>query len=172
MKIVRSLLAQGLSHQEVMKAARQEGADPKKVSNILANIADAPRIQENRRGILFFQIGLLMINLAVTAEIAWQGFQHQDPLFYAMAAGCLLFTAAFWYGISRNFASAYLAVIFLTAYSCTRVLPALKETPVQTGLSLLLAIIVIAMAIRLKLRLFPQQNFFNTRKQAGGGLCF
>ncbi|MFT3883179.1 MAG: hypothetical protein QM703_26450 [Gemmatales bacterium] len=172
MKIVSPLLAQGLPHQEVMKAALKQGANPKKVSNFLANVADAPRLQENRTGILVFQLCLLLLNLAFVADVFFNGFENLAPYNYALAGACLLFTAAFWYGISRNFASAYLAVIIMTASACVRVLPALKYTPEKTSLSLLLAVIVIAMAVRLKFRLFPQQNFFNTRKRADGGLCY
>jgi hypothetical protein len=172
MKIVSPLLAQGLSHQEVMKAALKLGANQKKVSNFLANVADAPLVEENRQGIRLFQICMLLLNLAVVAEVTWHGYSQHEPIYFALAGGALLFTVAFWYGISRNFASAYLAVIFMTAYSCVQVLPSIKLTPERTIPSLLLAVILIAMAVRLKLRLFPLQNFFNTRKRADGALCY
>lgn len=172
MKIVSPLLAQGLSHKEVMKAALAQGVDRKKVSNFLANVADAPLIEVNRTGILTFQLLLLLLNLSVVAAMVWHGYANHEPVYYAGAAGGLLFSAAFWYGISRNFASAYLAVIILTVTSCIRVLPALKETPEQTVPSLILALIVVGLAVRLKSRLFPRQNFFNSKKQPEGGLCY
>lgn len=172
MKIVSPLLAQGLPHKEVMKAALAQGANPKKVSNFLANVADAPLLQENRQGILVFQIYMLLINLAFVTDVFFHGYDRLAPFNYLVAGIGLLVTAAFWYGISRNFASAYLAVIIMTSSACVRVLPAFKDAPGQTILSVILAIILVGMAVRLKFRLFPQQNFFNSRKRADGGLCY
>lgn len=172
MKIVSPLLAQGLPHQEVMKAAVAQGADSRKVSNFLANVADAPLLIENRQGIRAFQIYLLLLNLAFVADMFLHGFGSLAPWNYLVAGIGLIVTAAFWYGISRNFASAYLAVIFLTGSACVRVMPAFKDAPGQTLLSVLLAVVLIAMAVRLKLRLFPHQNFFNSRKRADGALCY
>jgi len=172
MKIVSPLLAQGLPHQEVMKAAVAQGAHPKKVSNFLANVADAPLIEENRQGILVFQFYMLMVNLAFVADVFFHGFDRLEPFNYPLAGVGLLVAAAFWYGISRNFASAYLAVIIMTASACVRVLPAFKESPGQAMLSILFAVILIGMAVRLKFRLFPHQNFLNSRKRADGGLCY
>ncbi len=172
MKIVSPLLAQGLSHQQVVKAALAQGADPRKVNNFLANVADAPLIEENRTGIYVMQGYLLLLNLAFVAEVFFHGFQGIEPFNSPLAGGGLLITAAFWYGISRNFASAYLAVIIMTASACVRALPAFKDAPGQTMLSVFLGVVLIGMAVRLKLRLFPHQNFFNSRKRADGTLCY
>lgn len=172
MKAVNHLLALGLSHREIIQKAPSLGIDVKKAQNYLANVADAPLIKENRPAIMTMQVYMLVLNCLAMGSLAWLGWHEQETFYYIMAGAGALFTAGFWYGISKNRASAYVAVCYLTGLASLQALRGMKEAPGIILMCVLLNIVLIAMAVRLKLRLFPHQNFFNTKKRQDGCLCY
>lgn len=172
MKAVDQLLAQGLTHAQIIKTADTLGLDMKKLQNYLANTADAPLIREHRPAILTMQVYMLTLNCLAVGSMAWLGWHEQEVMYYIAAGVGALFTAAFWYGISRHRASAYVAVCFLTGLACMQALRAVKEAPATVMICVMLNLILIAMAVRLKLKLFPQQNFLNSKKRQDGCLSY
>ena len=129
MKAVDQLLAQGLTHAEIVNQANKLGVDNKKLHNYLANTADAPLVAEHRPAIVTMQVYMLTLNCLSVGCMAWLGWQEQEMMYYIAAGVGVLFTAAFWYGISKNRASAYVAVCCLTGVASMQALRGMKEAP-------------------------------------------
>lgn len=109
MKLIQTLLDQGMNHQDVTQQALKLGTEKKNVARYLANVADAPLIKAHRNEINILQAYMLLLNLLTIASLAWQGYEQDSPIFYGLVA------LACWYGISRHRASAYIAVCMMTA---------------------------------------------------------
>lgn len=164
MKLVNELLAQGLPHDAIRKVVSPQDVSPEKLEKYLSNIADAPLVKTHRLGILGFQLYLLALNTLAVGSLAWLGYSQGQPFFFGLAGVGVLIAFACWYGISRNMASAYVGVCCLTATGSMQLLKAMKEDPTTVGICLFLNLLLIAYAVSMKFMLFPQQNFFNTKK--------
>lgn len=172
MKLIQTLLDQGMNHQDVTHQALKLGTEQKDIARYLANIADAPLIQAHRNGIIILQAYLLLLNLLAIASLAWLGYEQNNPLLYGLAGFAGLIALACWYGISRHRASAYIAVCMMTALGSLQAVRGFAEAPALICVCIALNLVLIVLAARLKLKLFPHQNFFNNRKSPNGILCY
>ncbi|MBL8823726.1 MAG: hypothetical protein JNJ77_14150 [Planctomycetia bacterium] len=172
MKLIQTLLDQGMNHQEATNQALKLGMEKKNVARFLANIADAPLIQSHQNEITFLQAYMMLLNVIAIASLTWLGYEQSNQLFYGLAGFAVVIALACWYGISRHRASAYVAVCMLTAMSSMQALRGFQESPAMVSVCIALNLILIGLAIRLKLKLFPQQNFFNNKKCENGNLCY
>lgn len=172
MKLVDALLAQKLPHAQILRAALKSGEDHKKVSLKLAYTADAPLAQQYRNDIRILMAYLGLLSLTSISALVWVGFETTEMIYYIMAGVAVLLTALMMYALMKNRAGAYLGIISLTALSCFQALKMVKEAPAIVIVCLVLNLILIAMAARLKFKLFPNQNYFNTKKDETGCLAF
>ena len=171
MKTVKKLLKQGVDKKEIYNSAMQEGLNPKKVSRFLANFPDKDRSDKYNTAnkVLVFIYGLLSVFsllqvLVLTSDMS-------SGLTLALVAFSLILPIAVIYSIYKKQAIGYLLLSF---FSVKGILNAIKEFGSHPNdieaIGLLVAIAInfsiLIYVVSLKKKLFPHQNFFNSRKNS------
>lgn len=172
MQVVNTLLAQGLSHEEIYQTALKAGIDHQQVCKQLAFVADARLVERHRSAIRMLAGYLGLLSLGSIGALLWVGVETQEMLYYACAGIALLMTLAFLFALKKNRAQAYTSIVMLTLLGSFQGMRHMQESPGVIMACVLLNLILVGLALRLKYKLFPRQNFLHTKKQPDGCLVF
>ena len=172
MKIVRRLLNEGENKKSIFEKALAEGLNPKKVSKYLAMYPDPEESEKyNRANNILLGICSLLVFLGVLSVMPLISELSLDLILVVLAfallvPGCVIFC------IYDKRSIGYLVLCFflfkgvLDSFVDYEVGSAEFLVTVVLNASLLIYIVI------LKKKLFPHQNFFNTKKDDEGVTIF
>jgi hypothetical protein len=172
MKIVKRLMKQGVDKKDIFSRAIDEGLNPKKVSKHLAMYPDPEESEVYRRanniliGIYVFLVVVGLLNAAsVLAELP-------TAAILGVLAFALLIPGAVIYCIYRKQSIGYLFFAFFLGKGILDSFQGYESDPIAVGIGIGINLCLIVYVVILKNKLFPYQNFFNTKKNNGGIAIF
>ena len=172
MKIVKRLLKEGENKKTIFDQATEEGLNPKKVSKYLAMYPDKEESEKyNRANNILIGIYSVMVLLSMLGAVSMISELPQAAI-YGVLAFALLIRAAIIYCIYKKQSIGYLLLCF---FLFKGILDSFKEyqadpTGVLVGIAISASLLIYV--IVLKSKLFPYQNFFNTKKNNEGIAVF
>lgn len=172
MKIVKRLLKEGKNKKDVFKQATEEGFNPKKVSKYLAMYPDIEESEKyngaNNILIGIYSIMVLLSMLGAASRIS----ELPQAVIYGVVAFALLIPAAVIYCIYKKQAIGYLILCFFLLKGILDTLKEYEADPVGVLVGVAISASLLIYVVVLKYKIFPHQNFFNTKKNNEGIAIF
>ncbi|MEM9257365.1 MAG: hypothetical protein AAGA91_18140 [Pseudomonadota bacterium] len=172
MKIVKRLLKEGENKGSIFEKASAEGLNPKKVSKYLAMYPD-PEESENYNRANNILIGiysvLVLLGLLGATHIL---FELPAGAMLGVLAFALLIPGAIIYCIYKKQSIGYLILCFFLFKGILDSFKEYEASPVGVWVGVAINACLVVYVVILKNKLFPHQNFFNTKKSGEGIAIF
>jgi hypothetical protein len=168
MKIVKRLLKEGENKESIFEKASAEGLNPKKVSKYLAMYPDAEESENYNRAnnvLIGIYSVLVLLGLLGAAPIL---SELPTGAILGVLAFALLIPSAVIYCIYKKQSIGYLILCFFLFKGILDSFKEYEADPVGVWVGVAINVCLIIYVVILKNKLFPHQNFFNTKKDAEG----
>jgi len=171
-KIVKKLLSEGLSKQEVFEKASSDGLNLKKVAKQLSIYPD------DRESNKYNKANNILIGLySLIVAIGLIGFIPMLTEFQAVGmvlvlSFALLIPGAIIYCIYKKQSLGYLILCFFLFKGVLDSFKGIETDPLAVWVGVSINVCLIIYIVVLKNKLFPHQNFFNTKKDNNGFVVF
>lgn len=168
MKIVKRLLKEGENKNSIFEKASVEGLNPQKVSKYLAMYPDAEESKKYNRA--------NNILIGVYSVLVLLGLLGAAPILSELPVGAMLGILAFAllipgaviYCIYKKQSIGYLILCFFLLKGILDSFKEYEADPIWVWVGVAINSCFIVYVVILKNKLFPHQNFFNTKKNAEG----
>lgn len=172
MKIVKRLLKEGLNKEDVFAKASEEKLDPQKVSKYLAMYPDVEESEKYGRAnniLVGIYSVMVLLNLIGAAPML-----SEIPVAATVVvlAFLLLIPGAVIYCIYKKQAIGYLILCFLLVKGALESFNEYQEEPLWILVVVAINTCLLLYVVILKNKLFPYQNFFNTKRNGNGVFIF
>jgi len=172
MKIVKRLIKEGVDKKEIFAKATDEGLNPKKVSRLLAMYPDAEESEKyNKANNILIGIYSVLVLLGILGATSMLSELPPEAIL-GIIAFALLIPIALVYVIYKKQSLGYLALSFFLIKGITDSFKEYETDPTSVWIGVGLSVCLIGFAVILKNKLFPHQNFFNTKKDSDGIYIF
>lgn len=172
MKIVERLLKEGENKNIIFEKASDEGLNPKKVSKYLAMYPDADDAEKYNKAnnilIGIYSVFVLLGLLGVAPMLS----ELSIAAILGVLAFALLIPGAVIYFIYKKQSIGYLIICFFLFKGILDSFKGFESDPTGVLVGIIANTCLIVYVIILKNKLFPHQNFFNTRKNDEGIAIF
>ncbi|WP_332419115.1 hypothetical protein [Vibrio metschnikovii] len=172
MKIVKRLLKEGENKMSIFEKALAEGLNPKKVSKYLAMYPDAEESEKYNRAnkiLIGIYSVLVLLGLLGAAPIL---SELPNGAILGVLAFALLIPVAVINCIYKKQSIGYLILCFFLFKGILDSFKGYEADPVGVWVGGAINISLIIYVVILKNKLFPHQNFFNTKKNDEGVSIF
>ncbi len=167
MKIVRNLLKEGKTKQEIFEKASDEGLKQKKVAKYLARHPDPEEAEKyNKANMLLVGLCVVLVLLRVWT-ISLLSIEFTSVVVLAAVFPLVILCAATYY-IFKMQPSGYLILCYILAIGILNSFKLIPSYPLPILLAISMSIILIIYAVVLKYAIFPYQNFSNSMKDSDG----
>lgn len=168
MKTVKRLLKEGENKRSIFEKASAEGLNPQRVSRYLAIYPDAEESKiYNRANNILICIYSVFVLLGLLGVVP---FLSELPV--GAIIGILVFVlfipGAVMYCIYKKQSIGYLVLCFFLFKGILDSLKGYEADPVEVWVGVAINAFLFVYVVILKNKLFPHQNFFNTKKDAEG----
>ncbi|MES0489949.1 MAG: hypothetical protein ABUK01_08165 [Leptospirales bacterium] len=172
MKIVKRLIKEGVDKKEIFAKASDEGLNPKKVSRLLAMYPDVEESEKyNKANNILIGIYIVMVLFGILGAASMLNELPTEAIL-GILAFALLIPIAVIYILYKKQALGYLVLSFFLIKGITDSIKEYQTDPVAVWIGVGLSACLIVYAVILKIKLFPHQNFFNTKKDSDGIVIF
>ncbi|WP_031565934.1 hypothetical protein [Rheinheimera texasensis] len=172
MKIVKRLLKQGENKNSIFEKASAEGLNPKKVSKYLSMYPDAEESENyNRANNILIALYSVLVLLGVLGASPFLSGLPVGAMF-AVLAFALLIPGAVIYYIYKKQSMGYLVLCFFLLKGILDSFKEYEADPMAVWVGVIINACLIVYVVILKNKLFPYQNFFNTKKDVEGFSIF
>jgi hypothetical protein len=172
MKIVKRLLKEGESKNNIFDQATGKGLNPKKVSKYLASHPDKEEAEKYSRAnnmlIGIYSVVVLLSMLGAVSMIS----ELPRAAIYGVLAFSLLIPAVVIYCIYKKQSIGYLLLCFFLVKGIIDSFKEYEADPTGVLVGVAISGSLLIYVIVLKIKLFPYQNFFNTKKNSEGIAVF
>ena len=168
MKTVKKQLAAGLSKIEIFEKASIDGLNLKKVSKYLAMFPDSEEsLKYNKANNILIGIYSILVILGLLGSLS---MLSSLPLagIIAVLLFALLIPAAVIYSIYKKQSIGYIILCFFLLKGILDSFKGYEADPTSVLIGVSINVALIIFIIILKSKLFPHQNFFNTKKGDDG----
>ena len=168
MKISKKQLAAGLSKKEIFEKASVEERDLKKVSQYLAMFPDKEESKKyNKANNILLGIYAL---LTIMSLFGLSSMFSELPLIVSILAQSfdLLIFGTVIYFVSKKMSVGYFLLSFFVFKGALNAFKGYESDPASVWFALFINIALLIFIVVLKRKLFPHQNFFNTKKDSDG----
>lgn len=172
MKFVKRLMKEEVNKKEIFERASDEGLNPKKVSKYLAMYPDPDDATKyNKANKILIGLYFAMVLLSMLGAVSMLT-ELPPAAIFGVLAFALLLPGAVMYFIYKKQSVGYLVLCFFLIKGILDSLKEYESDPtgvlIGAGISLCLLVYVVV----LKNKMFPHQNFFNTKKNSEGIAIF
>jgi hypothetical protein len=175
MKLVKSLMKQGVDKGEIFARAIDQGLNPKKVSRYLSGFPDKSLSEKYHKANIIF----LSIYGALVFRGIWSvyGMLSESPLkarliIFGVIGFFLIIIVALMYLIYKKRAVGYMALLPFLIKGISNAFKGYEQDPLGSLAAASMVFGLIAFLIILKNKIFSYQNFFNTKKTGHGIYIF
>ncbi|WP_163932742.1 hypothetical protein [Paraferrimonas sp. SM1919] len=172
MKIVKRLLKEGENKASIFEKASAYGLNPKKVSKYLAMYPDSEESKKyNRANNILIGIYSVLFLLGLLGAVP---ILSELPVgaMLGVLAFALLIPSAVIYCIYKKQSIGYLILCFFLFKGIFDSFKGYEADPVGVWVGAAINVCLIVYVVILKNKLFPHQNFFNTKKNDEGVSIF
>ena len=172
MRSLKQDIKDGLGKEEAFDNVKIRGGNLKKASRYLARLPDSSNTDKYN----------LANNVLIFLYLAWEGFgllffdftklELPVGLVVVFFAIVLFPHVIVTYLLLKKNANGYMFLSFLYCYSITRMFDVYQEDPTSTLICAVIVVSLLIFVVTLKGKLFPYQNFFNTKKDDNGHYIF
>ena len=172
MKIVESLMKEGVDKKEIFKIALEEGLPQKKVSRNLAIHPDKDIAKKySKANFLLLCLYSVMVLIGLLSVI---GIAAKFSL--GVIAGLLCFSmlipSFIIYSIFNNQSIGYFLLCFFLFKGILDSVKFLESNPKWFLIGVIVNLAMLVFVVILKKKMFPYQNFFNSKKTSEGVYVF
>lgn len=173
MRVVKKKLRDGFPKTEIFEDAVERGLSTKKVSRFLASIPDAP-VQPLYINLNYLLAGLYLSNIAFAVLILLTNLSPDIGLKgLVLVLGITLFIPGIiTFYLFRMHAWVYLILLFFVIRGLFDLFGYFSFSDPYAVFELLYRTLIIGLAIFLKIKLFPFQNFLQSRKTLNDQFSF
>lgn len=169
MKIVKRLINEGVNKNDIFERAVEDELDLKKVSKILAMCPDSEEAEKYKTAnYILMTIYLVMVLLSIL-PLLWN--QALETVLIVLAVA-LIIPGAILQSIYKKQYFGYIIFCFFMMKGTFESFEGYELNSIVTWVAIVLDVFLFAYAIILKNKLFPYQNFFNTKKNSEGITIF
>ena len=177
MKFVKQLLKEGISKEEVYERAVDKGLDKKRVSTYLANFPDQDLAGKYKK------LNLILVSLvsvwACLGLLQAVLIMFKLPLLAGIMMMILVIAilTLIIYNVYTMKSMSYFILCFFAGKSILNSVGALRSfssivEAIFIGLVMLLSLTIIVLAVLLKKKVFPYQNFINSKQADDGTVLY
>jgi uncharacterized membrane protein len=168
MKLVKRLMKEDLSKQEIFERASEEGLNLKKVSKYLAMYPDPEESKKyNKANRVLIGIYAALVILSIIGAISMV-MDLPPAAILGVLAFSLLIPGVVIYCIYKKQSIGYLILCFFLLKGIIDIFKDYQADPAGVWLGAGISLCLIVYVVVLKNKMFPHQNFFNTKKNSDG----
>ena len=172
MRTLKQDIKDGLTKEKAFDNVKVRGGNLKKASRYLARLPDSSYADKYN----------LANYLLIFLYLSWEGFGllYFDFTGLELPIGLIMLVIAIGlfphvivtYLLLKKNANGYIFLSFLYCYSIFKMFGVYHEDPMSTLICAVIVVSFLILAVTLKGKLFPYQNFFNTKKDDNGYFIF
>jgi hypothetical protein len=167
-KVIKKQLAAGLSKKEIFEKASVEGGNLKKVTKYLAMFPDDDESKKyNKANNILIGVYTLLVIIGLLGSISM--ISELPPIGIALVLSFgLLIPATVIYCIYKKQSLGYLILCFFLFKGVLDSFKGYESDPASVWIGVSINVVLLIFIVVLKSKLFPHQNFFNTKKDSDG----